>query len=231
MVASGHGSERVHPNLILAVLSLAGLAYAILSSAVIPALPTIQRDLNASETGVTWLLTGFLLSASVGTAIIGKLGDIYGKQPLLVATLLVLAAGTTLAALANSLAVLIVARVIQGVAGRIFPLSFSIIRDEFPEDRVPGSIGLMSAVLGIGGGFGLVVGGLIDEHLNWHFLFWIPLPLMLLSAIGARLFIPPPQGRAPGRVNWTAAALLSTGMCGVLIAIAQTSSWGWGSTK
>ncbi len=217
--------------MILVVLLMSALCYSVLSSAVIPALPVFQSSLHASETGVTWLLTGFLLSASVGTAIIGKLGDIYGKQPLLVATLLVLAAGTTLAALANSLAVLIVARVIQGVAGGIFPLSFSIIRDEFPEDRVPGSIGLMSAVLGIGGGFGLVVGGLIDEHLNWHFLFWIPLPLMLLSAIGARLFIPPPQSRAPGRVNWTAAALLSTGMCCVLIAIAQTSSWGWGSTK
>ena len=118
--------------MILAVLLIAALCYAVLSSAVIPALPVFQRSLNASETGVTWLLTGFLLSASVGTAIIGKLGDIHGKRPLLVGTLLVLAAGTALAGLANSLAVLIVARVIQGVAGGIFPLSFSIIRDEFP---------------------------------------------------------------------------------------------------
>ena len=69
------------------VLSLAGVAYAVLSSAVIPALPTLQHDLHASETGVTWLLTGFLLSASVGTAIIGKLGDMYGKERLLVWTL------------------------------------------------------------------------------------------------------------------------------------------------
>jgi EmrB/QacA subfamily drug resistance transporter len=217
--------------MILAVLLVAALCYSVLSSAVIPALPVFQASLGASETGVTWLLTGFLLSASVGTAIIGKLGDIHGKRPLLVGTLLVLAAGTALAGLANSLAVLIVARVIQGVAGGIFPLSFSIIRDEFPEDRVPGSIGLMSAVLGIGGGFGLVVGGLIDEHLNWHWLFWIPLPVMLLGAVGARLFIPPPRGRAPGQVNWTAATLMSIGLCCVLIAIAQTSVWGWTGTK
>ena len=70
--------------MILAVLSLAALAYAVLSSAVIPALPTFQRSLHASETGVTWLLTGFLLSASVGTAIIGKVGDMNGKKRLLV---------------------------------------------------------------------------------------------------------------------------------------------------
>jgi MFS family permease len=94
--------QRVHPNVILAVLSLSALVYAALSSAVIPALPALQDDLHATETGVTWLLTGFLLSASVGTAIIGKLGDMYGKQRLLVWTLLALAAGTLLAALSGS---------------------------------------------------------------------------------------------------------------------------------
>ena len=240
MAPGSRGVPRISPprdvqqaktGMILAVLLLAALCYAVLSSAVIPALPVFQRSLGASETGVTWLLTGFLLSASVGTAIIGKLGDMHGKRPLLVGTLLVLAAGTALGGVANSLGVLIVARVIQGVAGGIFPLSFSIIRDEFPSERVPGSIGLMSAILGIGGGFGLVVGGLIDEHLNWHWLFWIPLPVMLVSAVGARLFIPPPGARAAGRVNWVAAALMSTGMCCVLIAIAQTSVWGWTSSR
>jgi EmrB/QacA subfamily drug resistance transporter len=231
MLSGPRGAARVHPNVILAVLSLAGVTYAVLSSAVIPALPTLQHDLDASETGVTWLLTGFLLSASVGTAIIGKLGDMYGKQRLLVWTLLALSAGTLLAALSTSLGVLIVARVIQGVAGGIFPLSFAIARDEFPADRVAGSIGLMSAILGVGGGLGLVVGGLIDEHLNWHWLFWIPLPIMLVAAACAWRFIPESPVRSPGRVNWTAAALMATGLSAVLIAIAQTTTWGWTSPK
>src|SRR5579859_6212883 len=124
------------PRVTLAVLCIAAVAYAVLSSAVIPALPTFQRSLHASETGITWLLTGFLLSASVGTAIIGKLGDTYGKQRLLVWTLLMLIAGTFLAATSNSLAMLIAARIVQGVGGGIFPLSYSIARDEFPADRV-----------------------------------------------------------------------------------------------
>jgi EmrB/QacA subfamily drug resistance transporter len=220
-------AERVHPTVIMAVLSLAALSYAVLSSAVIPALPTLQHSLHASETGVTWLLTGFLLSASVGTAIIGKLGDLYGKQRLLIWTLVALAAGTLLAALSGSLGLLIVARVIQGVAGGIFPLSFSIARDEFPPARVAGSIGLMSAILGVGGGLGLVVGGLIDEHLTWHWLFWIPLPPMIAAAVCTWRLIPESRVRTPGRVNWTAAALMSTGLSAVLIGIAQTGAWGW----
>jgi EmrB/QacA subfamily drug resistance transporter len=240
MVPGSRETEHVHPNVILAVLSLAGAVYAVLSSAVIPALPTLQHDLHASETGVTWLLTGFLLSASVGTAIIGKLGDMYGKQRLLVWTLVTLSGGTLLAALSQSLATLIVARVIQGVAGGIFPLAFAIARDEFPADRVAGSIGLMSAILGIGGGLGLVVGGLIDEHLNWHWLFWIPLPIMVAAAVCAwrlipespvRIVSPDPATPPNGRVNWTAAALMSVGLSAVLIGIAQATVWGWTSTK
>src|SRR5205085_9452782 len=136
--------DRIHPTLILAVLSLAGLAYAVLSSAVIPALPTFEHTLHTSETGVAWLLTGFLVSASVGTSIIGRLGDMYGKERLLLWTLLVLAGGTLLAAVSQSLAVMIAARVIQGAAGGIFPLAFSIARDEFPRDKVARRIGLMS---------------------------------------------------------------------------------------
>jgi EmrB/QacA subfamily drug resistance transporter len=219
------------PNVILGVLLLAGLAYAVLSSAVIPALPTIQHDLHTTETGVTWLLTGFLLSASVGTAIIGRLGDMYGKERLLLWTLLVLSIGTLLAAVADSLIVLIVARVIQGVAGGIFPLAFSIARDEFPPDRVAGSIGLISAVLGIGGGCGLVIGGLIVEHLNWHWLFWLPLGVTLLAALCTWRFIPESPVRTPGTVNWAAAVLMSIGICCVLIAIAQTTVWGWGDPR
>ena len=227
MLSGSRGVQQANPRVILAVLSMSAVCFSVLSSAVIPALPTIQRSLGASETGVTWLLTGFLLSASVGTAIIGKLGDVYGKQRLLVWTLLVLAAGTLLAALAESLPVLIVARVIQGVAGGIFPLSFAIVRDEFPADRVPGSIGLMSAILGVGGGLGLLVGGLIAEHLSWHWLFWIPLAVMVPAAVGAWRYVPESPIRSPGRVNWLAAALLTVGVSCILIAIAQTTAWGW----
>src|SRR3982074_3423252 len=120
MPSSTEHGTRVHPNVILAVLSLAGLAYSVLSSAVIPALPTIQHSLHTTETGVTWLLTGYLLSASVGTAIIGRLGDMYGKERLLLWTLLVLIVGTLLAAVSSSLGVILVPRVIPGASAGVF---------------------------------------------------------------------------------------------------------------
>jgi EmrB/QacA subfamily drug resistance transporter len=224
-------TTRTHPTLILAVLSLGGIAYAMLSSSVVPALPTMQHALHASETDITWLLTAYLLSASVGTAIIGRLGDMYGKERLLLWTLVALAAGTLLAALSSSLGVIIVARFIQGASGGIFPLAFGIVRDEFPREKVAGSIGLLSAILGVGAGVGIVLSGVIVEHLNYHWLFWIPLVAVVVAAVATRRYIPESPVRAPGRINWLAAALMTIGISTVLLAISETTRWGWGSPK
>jgi EmrB/QacA subfamily drug resistance transporter len=224
-------ADRTHPNVTLAVLALGGLAYAMLSSLVVPALPTMEKELHTTETGITWLLTGYLLAASVGTAILGRLGDMYGKEKLLLWTFAILTAGTLLAAIATSLPLLIVARVIQGVAGGIFPLAFGIVRDEFPPEKVAGGIGLLSAILGVGGGLGIVLSGVIVEHLDYHWLFWIPLVAIVAAGILTWRLVPESPVRVPGKVNWLAGTLMTIGISAVLLAISQTTEWGWASTK
>ena len=223
--------KRVHPNVTLAVLSLAGLVYAALSATVVPALPSIRHSLHASENGVTWLLTGYLLSASVGTSILGRLGDMYGKEKVLLWTLVILVGGTLLGALATSLPVMITARVIQGAGGGIFPLAFGIVRDEFPRERVAGSIGLLSSILGVGGGVGIVMAGVIIQHLSYHWLYWTPLMLIVVAAAATWWSVPESPVRVPGRVNWLAAALMSTGISVILIGVSETTVWGWGSAR
>jgi EmrB/QacA subfamily drug resistance transporter len=219
------------PRIILAVLSLGGISYALLQSLVIPALPQIQSSLHTSESSVGWVLTAYLLSASVATPIIGRLGDIHGKERLLMIVLLMLAFGTLISAVASSLSVMILGRVIQGAGGGIFPLAFSIIRDEFPNERVPGAIGLVSSLLGIGGGAGVVFAGVVTEHLSYHWLFWFPLAIILLTAYLTWRFIPESPVKTPADINYRAAALMTVGISGVLLAITETSTWGWGSPK
>jgi EmrB/QacA subfamily drug resistance transporter len=224
-------AERQRPTVTLAVLSLGAMAYSLLQSGVAPALPNIQHSLHASETGASWVFTAYLLSASVGTPILGRLGDMYGKEKWLLYTLAGLAVGTLLAAVASSLGMLIFARVVQGFGGGIFPLAFGIVRDEFPRERVPGAIGLLSALLGIGGGLGVVAAGVIVRSLDYHWLFWIPLVAILAAAVLTWRLVPESPIRVPGRVNWLAALLMGVGLSTALIAVSQTSRWGWGSPK
>ena len=214
----------------LAVLSIAGLSFALLQSLVAPALPDIQHTLNTSEGTVAWILTAYLLSASVATPIIGRLGDVHGKEKSLLVVLAILALGTLISALATSIGIMIVGRIIQGAGGGIFPLAFGIIRDEFPAERVAGSIGLMSAILGVGGGLGIVLAGAIVDSLSYHWLFWLPLATVTLSAVLTYFFVPESPIKAPGRVNW-GAALLSVGLAALLLAINEATDWGWASGK
>jgi MFS family permease len=114
----------------------------------------------------------------------------FGKERLPLWTYILLSAGTLMAAIVNTVGLLIVARVIQGAGGGIFPLAFGIIRDEFPREKVAGAIGFLSALLGIGAGAGIVLGGLIVEHLHWHWLFWIPLVFLVDAVVLTAYFVP-----------------------------------------
>jgi EmrB/QacA subfamily drug resistance transporter len=213
------------------VLALGGLTFAMLQSLVAPALPAIQHDLHASATSAAWILTAYLLSASVLTPVLGRLGDMFGKEHMLVAALAALAVGTLVSALATNMPVMILGRVIQGAGGAVFPLAFGIIRDEFPRDRVAHGIALISAILGIGGGLGIVLAGPIVSALSYHWLFWLPLVLVVIATVATMLFIPESPIKSPGHVNWAGAALLSAWLVCLLIAISEGPSWGWGDPR
>src|SRR5213592_5295724 len=156
---------------------------------VIPALPTLQRDLHTTTTWVTWVLTVFLLVASVATPILGKLGDQYGKERLLVISLALFFIGSIGAAAAWNIWSLIGWRAVQGAGSAVFPLSYGIIRDEFPREKVGIAIGLVSAVFGIGGGFGIVLSGLIVDHMSWRWLFIFGAIPIGVSAILVHRFV------------------------------------------
>ena len=213
------------------MLALGGLSYALLQSLVAPALPDIQHALHTSEGSVSWVLTSYLLSASVATPLIGRLGDIYGKEHVLLIVLALLSFGTLVSALSTSLALMLVGRTIQGAAGGIFPLAFGIIRDEFPRAKVAEAIGLMSALLGVGGGAGVVLAGPIVGRLSFHYLFWLPLVPIVVATVATRLFVPESPVKVPGRISWLSVALMSLGLIAVLLAVTEATTWHWLSAK
>ena len=221
--------HRQHYGLTLGILTMAAASYALQQTMVIPALPELQRELGASTTWVTWVMTGFLLSAAVLTPILGKLGDRFGKERLLVLSLVAFLVGCLGCAVAPNIWILILFRIVSGAAGAVFPLSFGIIRDEFPPDRMKVGIGLLSAVFGIGGGFGLVLSGLIVDNTSWRWLFVVGALGVAIAVVLVHRFIPESPVRSTSRIDVPGAILMSVVLVSFLLGLSQGESWGWTS--
>ncbi|MFL0360502.1 MFS transporter [Curtobacterium flaccumfaciens] len=223
--------RRPNSTAIIVYLSLGGLSFAVLQSLVAPALSTIGQDLGASTSATSWVLTAYLLSASVLTPILGRLGDMIGKRKVLIVVLSILLVGAVLAALAPNLGVLIVGRALQGAAGAVMPLSIGIVRDELPKEKVSVTIGLLSAIFGIGAGVGIVAAGPIVEHLSWHWLFWLPAVLVVIALLGAVFGMPESPVRKPGRLDMAGTFVLAVSLVAILLAVSEGETWGWGDGK
>ncbi|MGW1001912.1 MFS transporter [Streptomyces sp. NPDC002520] len=222
---------RKSTRLTFVVLATGAGVFSMLQSLVAPALPTVQHALHTSQSTATWVMTAYLLSASVFTPILGRVGDLVGKKRTLVAVLVAVLAGCLIAALAPDIGVLIVARVVQGVGGALFPLSFGIIRDEFDASEVGGSISNLSAVIAAGGGVGMVAAGPVVSALGYRWLFWIPVAVVAATVLIAARYVPESPKRAQGQVSWLGAGLLSAWLVALLLPLSQAGQWGWGSAK
>ena len=226
-----HAERRSHYQLTFAVLALGVASYSLLQSLVTPVLATVGAELHASQSNVTWVMTAYLLSASIFTPIMGRVGDMLGKEKVFVATLIALAAGSLLAAVSSTLTVMIIARAIQGIGGGVLPLSFGIIRDEFPREKVTGAVGIIAALTAVGGGLGIVLAGPIVSALSWHWLFWIPMIATALCAVAAVIFVPESPVRTAGRISVLPAVLLALWLVAFLVPLSEASTWGWGSVR
>src|SRR5687767_4928375 len=220
---------RQHYNVTLAILTLAGSAFSLQQTMVFPALPIFQREFDTTTAWATWILTGFLVAAAVMTPILGRLGDQFGKKRVLIVSLSVFALGCIGAAAAPNIWSLIAFRVLSGAGGALFPLSFAIIRDEFPPEKVKVAIGLLSAVWGVGGGFGIVLSGVIIDNASWRWLFVLgSIPVAITIALIHRL-VPESPVRTPSRVDYPGALLLAGALISLMLALTEGERWGWTS--
>ncbi|MFI5429453.1 MFS transporter [Aeromicrobium sp. UC242_57] len=221
--------RRTHYWLTFAVLAVAVSSYSLMQSLTVPVLSEIETQMDTDQTTVTWVLTAYLLSASVFTPVMGRLGDAYGKQRLLVISLGALAIGSLVAALAPSIEVLIFARVIQGAGGGVLPLAFGVIRDEFPVAKVGGAVSIISSLLAVGFGAGIVLAGPITSTLGYHWLFWLPFIVTAVAAVVSIIVVPESPVRTPGRIAVLPVVLLSSWLVALLLGLSQAPKWGWGS--
>ncbi|MFE2724240.1 MFS transporter [Kitasatospora sp. NPDC059327] len=225
-------SERApRAHLIVPVLAFCGVVVAVMQTLVVPLLPHVPALTGSSPGAAGWLVTVTLLTGAVFTPVLGRVGDMYGKRRVLLASLGVLTAGSVLCAVSSQIGVLIAGRALQGAALAVIPLGISIIRDELPAERVLPSIALMSSTLGIGAAVGLPVAALVVENFDWHTMFWASAALGLLDIALVLRIVPESPLRSRGRFDLVGTLGLGTVLVGLLLAITQGAGWGWTSPR
>src|SRR5439155_1718489 len=157
--------------------------------------------------------------------------DQYWKERLLVIALAIFLLGCVGAATAWNIWSLIAFRAVQGAGGAVFPLSFGIIRDEFPREKLGLGIGLISAVFGVGGGFGTVLSGLIVDHASWRWLFIVGAVPIAVTVLLVHRFVPESPIKTPSQVDVLGASLLSVGLVALLLALTEGENWAWTSGR
>ncbi|GCD90910.1 MFS transporter [Nocardioides sp. LS1] len=224
-------SLRGRQSITFAVLAVSVSSFSLLQSLIVPVLARIQIEFHTDQTTVTWVLTAYLLSASICTPLLGRVGDVVGKKRMLVVTLTALAVGSLAAALAPTIGWLIAARVIQGAGGGVLPLAFGIIRDEFDPKRVTTALSVIASLTAVGFGAGIVIAGPIVDGLGYHWLFWLPMIATAVAAAAALLFIPESPVRTASRLPVVPAVLLAVWLVALLLGLSEGNSWGWSSGR
>jgi MFS family permease len=213
-------------------MSVVVLTVAVLQTGVVPILGVMARQLDVSLASISWTVTANLLAAAATTPLLGRLADLYTKKRVLLAVLVVVLAGSLLAAMTSSFALLIVARVLQGASFALYPIGVSILREELSPERLMAALAVLSAVLGFGGGMGLVIVGLLMRgDADYHRAFWFVSAFVALVLVAAIVVVPERPHRASGSVDWIGAAGLAVGLSLLLLTITEGNPWGWTSAR
>jgi EmrB/QacA subfamily drug resistance transporter len=218
---------------IVAGIMLAMFLSALEQTIVAPALPAIGKSLGSID-DLSWVVTAYLLAATVATPLFGKLSDIYGRRALLLAAIVIFVTGSVACALAPTIWLLILSRGLQGIGGGgLLPIAQTIIADLLsPRERpvVQGrtSIMFMSASI-----LGPVLGGLLTDHLHWSFIFWINLPLGAIALVMTeRALRSLPRNHRPHELDMIGAALMVGAALTLMLALAWGGThYGWSSWR
>ncbi|GGZ71182.1 MFS transporter [Streptomyces echinoruber] len=214
---------------VVPVLAFAGITVAVMQTLLVPVVKDLPQLLHTAPSNATWVLTSTLLSGAVATPIMGRLGDLYGKRRMLVASLAVMVVGALVSAVTSDLLTMIAGRTLQGFAMGAIPLGIGLMRDMLPRERLGSAMALMSSSIGVGGGLALPAAALVAQHTDWHALFYGAAGLGALAIVLTLLAVPESPVRAAGSFDLLGALGLSTGLVLLLLPITKGSDWGWSS--
>jgi MFS family permease len=214
---------------VVPVLALAGISVAVMQTLLVPVVAQLPQLLRTAPSDAAWVVTATLLSGAVATPVMGRLGDLYGKRRLILASLATMVVGSLVCGLTSSLVPMVAGRALQGFAMGAIPLGIGIMRDELPPDRLGPAMAFMSSSLGVGGALGMPLAAFIAQRTDWHVLFFCAAALGVVAMLLVRAVVPESRRRLGGRFDFPGALGLSAGLVALLLPISKGAQWGWGS--
>ena len=223
--------NRPRPIWTLLLTATAFFMVALDSLVVVTALPAIHRELGASLATLEWTVNAFTLAYAAGITTAAALGDRVGRRRLFVLGLVLFSAASAACALAPNAVILIAARSVQGLAAAvIMPLSLTILASAFGPQRRGTVVGIWGGIGGLAVASGPLVGGAVTQGLDWHWIFWVNVPIGLVATLLSRFLLAETHGPAT-RLDLPAAALASAGAVAIVWGLIRSGEAGWSSPQ
>jgi EmrB/QacA subfamily drug resistance transporter len=223
--------KRTHLGSVLALTSIGYFVVVLDSVVVITALPRMQHSLHASLSSLQWTLNAYGIAFAAGILTAAALGDRFGRRRLFLIGMALFTAASAACALAPNASDLIAARTVQGLGGAIvLPLSLTILTTAFPVEKRGMIVGIYGGLAGLAVALGPIVGGAIAQDINWHWIFWINVPIGVLAVLLGLRLLPESYG-APERLDLVGVGLVTAGVVALVWALSRANTVGWSSTE
>ncbi|MBJ7594501.1 MAG: MFS transporter [Candidatus Dormibacteraeota bacterium] len=233
-VASPTRTKReVNPWVILTLVCMAQFMVILDATVVNVALPSIKRGLNFSDTDLQWIVNGYTLTFGGFLLLGGRAGDLFGRQRIFLAGLVIFSVASLVNGLAQSPTMLIIGRAVQGFGGALIsPAALSIITTTFEEgERRNRALGVWSAIAASGAAFGLLIGGALTQAISWRWAFFINVPVAAITIVLSWRLVPDTRVRGDRGFDILGAVLVTGGLMSIVYALAKAANpaEGWTS--
>jgi len=195
-----------------------------------PSLPKIASDYNVTIAEVSLVISLYTVFGTAVNPVIGKLGDIVGKKRILIYVLVIYCVMVATTSFASNFTILLISRTVQGIGLGIFPLAFSLVREEFPRELVPRAQGILSAMFGAGAAFGLPIGALVANSYGWQANYHIALPFIVVLTVLIFYTVKESKVTDPNaKLDYVGATWLGVTLGAIVLGLSEGSTWGWTS--
>lgn len=222
---------RSSPNAVIGAVFIAEMAATFESAMIFGALPKLIAAYGDPATA-GWLVTIHMLVSAATYALAGRLGDLRGRKQVILVLIAIAICGSLVSAFSHSFGMVLAGRALQGFGSAVMPLSIGLLRENLPEERMPISVGLMTTASGSGVVLGLILGGAIIAHFEWHMLF-VASAVLLGLAFAAIYSLVPKRPGTPNRhpIDWIEGVLPGSAVLALLYGLSQTKEHGWFDMK